>query len=236
MSHTERHTFVLVPCAWCGAWAWRDAIAALRERGHEASSPTLTGLGERSHVGSDTADLGTHIEDVVSHLEMEDLRDVTLVGWSYSGMVVSGTLGFALARVKSVIYLDAYVPEHGKAFIDYISADARKSMERFGGRNKAIPPLPLAHFKLTESPAAAFIEPRLRDQPWRTLFEPAVISPAAAGVPTAYVRCRLHEALALDGVFERMKQAGARTAAIDANHFAPLTATEAVVDALIRFA
>jgi pimeloyl-ACP methyl ester carboxylesterase len=236
MSDIGHHTFVLVPGGWCGSWAWRDAIAALRGRGHDASSPTLTGLGERSHVGGDTADLSTHIEDVVSHLEMEDLCDVTLVGWSYGGMVVTGALEYALARVKSVIYLDAFVPEHGKAFIDYVSADTRKFMERFGGRNKAVPPLPLAHFRLTEPSVAGFIEPRFRDHPWRALFEPAAISPAAASVPKAYVRCRLHEMPALDDAFERMKQAGARTARIDADHFAPLTATEIVVDALTGLA
>src|SRR5262249_29095338 len=153
----KRHTFVLVPCGWCGSWVWRDTIAALRKRGPDASSPTLTGLGGRSHVGSDTPDLATHIEDVISHLEMEDLREVTLVGWSYSGMVVTGVLGRALARIKSVIYLDAFVPEHGKAFIDYMNAEARKFMERFSAHNMVVPPLPLEHFKLTEPSVVEFI-------------------------------------------------------------------------------
>jgi pimeloyl-ACP methyl ester carboxylesterase len=236
MSDIARHTFVLVPAGWCGSWAWRDVIAALRKRGHDASSPTLTGLGERSHAGSDTADLGTHIEDVIAHLEMEDLRGVTLVGWSYSGMVVAGALDRALTRVKSVIYLDAFVPEHGKAFIDYMNAGTRKFMERFSAHNIAVPPLPLEYFKLTEPSAVGFIEPRLRNQPWRTLFDPVAISPAAAGMPKAYVRCRLHEQPALDEACERMQKADARTATIDADHFAPLTATELTVDTLIRFA
>jgi pimeloyl-ACP methyl ester carboxylesterase len=236
MSDIKRHTFVLVPGGWCGSWAWRDAIAALRKRGHDASSPTLTGLGERSHVGSDTADLGTHIEDVIAHLEMEDLRDVTLVGWSYSGMVVTGALGRALSRVKSVIYLDSFVPEHGKAFVDYMNAETRKFMERFSAHNMPVPPLPLEYFRLTEPSAVEFIKPRFRNQPWRTLFDAVAISPAAAGIPKAYVRCGLHKQAALDEAFERLQQAGARTATIDADHFAPLTATELTVDTLIRLA
>lgn len=236
MSDIKRHTFVLVPGGWCGSWVWRDVIAALRKRSHDASSPTLTGLGERSHVGGDTADLGTHIEDVIAHLEMEDLRGVTLVGWSYSGIVVAGALGRALTRVKSVIYLDAFVPEHGKAFVDYMNAETRKFMERFRAHNIAVPPLPLKHFKLTEPSAVKFIEPRFRNHPWRTLFDAVAISPAAAGIPKAYVRCRLHGQAALDEACERMQKAGARTATIDADHFAPLTAAELTADTLIRFA
>jgi len=34
--------------------------------------------------------LDTHVEDVIRHLELEDLDDVVLVGHSYGGMVVTG--------------------------------------------------------------------------------------------------------------------------------------------------
>jgi pimeloyl-ACP methyl ester carboxylesterase len=167
---------------------------------------------------------------------MEDLRDVSLVGWSYSGMVVTGALGRAPARIKSVIYLDAFVPEHGKALVDYMNDDTRKFMERFRAHNLPVPPLPLEHFRLSEPSVVEFIEPRFRSHPWRTLFEPVAVSPQAAGVPKAYVRCRLHQQAVLDQIRERMQNAGARIATIDADHFAPLAATELTVDTLIRFA
>jgi len=79
----KARTFVLVHGGWCGAWAWRDVLSGLRKLGHHASAPTLTGLGERQRCGVATADLATHIEDVVSHIWMEDLSDVTLVEWSW---------------------------------------------------------------------------------------------------------------------------------------------------------
>jgi zeaxanthin glucosyltransferase len=53
---------------WYGGWAWKDVIAKLREEGHDASAPALTGLGERRHVGNSTATLMTHIEDVATAL------------------------------------------------------------------------------------------------------------------------------------------------------------------------
>ena len=42
--------FVLVHPAWHGAWFWKKVVPLLREKGHLVSTPTLTGLGERSHL------------------------------------------------------------------------------------------------------------------------------------------------------------------------------------------
>jgi pimeloyl-ACP methyl ester carboxylesterase len=91
-SRNERHTFVLVHGGWCGGWIWRYVAPALRERGHVATTPTLTGLGERRHSGNRTATLSTHIEDIVAHIEMDGFEDVILVSQSYGGRVATGTL------------------------------------------------------------------------------------------------------------------------------------------------
>jgi hypothetical protein len=44
-------TYVLVPGAWLGGWAWHDVAENLRDEGHEVYPVTLTGLGERVHLG-----------------------------------------------------------------------------------------------------------------------------------------------------------------------------------------
>ena len=149
MSDNRKHTYVLVAGAWHGGWVWRDVIPGLRSRGHAVTAPTLTGLGERRHSGHD-ADLQTHVEDVVAHIEMEDLRDVTLVGWSYGGMVITGALARIPDRVKSMVYLDAFVPEDGVAAIDYFPPDAKAIMDAHKGADLLLPPLPLEIFGVTD--------------------------------------------------------------------------------------
>jgi hypothetical protein len=37
-------TFVLVPGAWLGGWAWKRVVPLLAERGDEAETVTLTGM------------------------------------------------------------------------------------------------------------------------------------------------------------------------------------------------
>ena len=83
-------TIVLVNGSWAGAWIWRDVIASLRAAGHNVYAATLTGMGDRVHLTNVGIDLSTHVTDVVNLIEFEDLTDVHLVGWSYSGLVITG--------------------------------------------------------------------------------------------------------------------------------------------------
>src|ERR1700710_710555 len=83
-------TFVLVHGAWHGGWCWRRVSDLLERQGHKGVTPTLTGLGERSHLMSKDIRLATHVTDVVNHMKWENLADVVLCGHSYGGMVVSG--------------------------------------------------------------------------------------------------------------------------------------------------
>src|SRR5690242_2869175 len=103
-------TYVLVPGAWLGGWCWQRVTPLLRAAGHEVYTPTLTGLGERVHLGSPETDLDTHIQDIVNVLVYEDLRDVVLLGHSYSGMVVTGVADRVPDRLSQLVYLDAIVP------------------------------------------------------------------------------------------------------------------------------
>ena len=71
--------------AWLGGWCWQEVTRSLRQAGHEVHLVTLTGLGERAHVASRDVDLETHITDVVNLAELEDLREMILLGHSTRG-------------------------------------------------------------------------------------------------------------------------------------------------------
>jgi hypothetical protein len=44
-------TFVIVHGGFGGGWEWNRVAGILRERGHDVFTPTLTGMGERAHLG-----------------------------------------------------------------------------------------------------------------------------------------------------------------------------------------
>ncbi len=109
--------FVLVHGAWHGGWCWRDTAAVLRAAGHSVFTPTHSGVGERFHQSAENITLETHIRDVCGCVEWEELNDVILVGHSYGGMVITGVADRMAARIRSLVYLDAFVPEAGDSLI-----------------------------------------------------------------------------------------------------------------------
>jgi pimeloyl-ACP methyl ester carboxylesterase len=133
--------FVLVHGAWHGGWCYRDTAQALRDTGHTVFTPTHTGVGERSHQSAENITLETHIRDVCGCIEWEELSDVVLVGHSYGGMVISGVADRMPDRIRALVFLDAFVPEHGDSLISLL--------------NKSLAPVVAALFITTFRGAAA---------------------------------------------------------------------------------
>src|SRR5215203_1442441 len=105
-------TFVLVPGAWHGGW-WFDPLARrLRRHGHEAYPLTLTGVGDRNYLLTDSVNLD-NIQDLANVLEAERIEDAVLVGHSYGGMVITGVADRVPERVDALVYVDAFVPRDG---------------------------------------------------------------------------------------------------------------------------
>jgi pimeloyl-ACP methyl ester carboxylesterase len=111
-------TFVLVHGAWVGGWAWTHVADFLIARGHRVFAPTLSGLGERSHLADRNIDLTTHVNDIVNEIRWKDLEDIVLAGHSYGGFVITGVAEQILERIALIVYVDAFVPSDGQSFAD----------------------------------------------------------------------------------------------------------------------
>lgn len=123
-------TFVLVPGAWLGAWAWEPTASRLRERGHDVYPVTLTGLGERARLAGPDVDLETHVADVVDLVRDRDLHDVVLLGHSYAGIVVTGAADRIPERLAKVVYLESGPVPDGVAYLDMEEPAAKERDER----------------------------------------------------------------------------------------------------------
>lgn len=104
-------TFVLVPGAWLGGWAWKKVVPLLEQKGHEAHAVTLTGMGERVHLASKDVGIETAVQDVLNIIKCNDLDDFVLVGHSFAGKVVGAVADRVPERGKMILYLDAFRPE-----------------------------------------------------------------------------------------------------------------------------
>ena len=183
-------TFVLIHGAWHGGWCWRF-VRPLLDR-HQVFAPSLTGLGERKHLARPDVNLDTHINDVVNLLEMEDLRDVVLVGHSYGGMVVTGAADRAPSRIKRLVYLDAFVPEHGDSLngllpkalapevaAQFLGAFRGTALEKNCG---LMQPIPAEAFNVAQA-NRAWVDRRCRPQALATFESPLLLTGEHAKVP-----------------------------------------------------
>ena len=113
-------TFLLVSGAWHGGWCWKKLTPHLRAAGHEVYAPSLTGLGERSHLLTPEIDLDTHVQDILGLLFFEDLQEVIIVGHSYGGMLLPMVLERAADRIIHAVFLDAAVPPQDHSLFDIL--------------------------------------------------------------------------------------------------------------------
>ena len=143
--------FVLVQGAWHGSWCWKRVRKALATAGHDVFTPTLTGVGERSHLLSREVNLETHIQDVLNLIKWEELTDVVLCGHSFGGCVVSGVADRIPDRVRSLVYLDAFVPEDGENQLQHLpQALAKRILDGANtvGEGWKVPHIPAAVFNV----------------------------------------------------------------------------------------
>ncbi|WP_329137649.1 alpha/beta fold hydrolase [Streptomyces sp. NBC_01476] len=109
-------TFVLVPGAWKGSWSFEAVVPLLERAGHTVHALTLTGLRpDDDNATVATANLDTHADDVLRHLDRHRITGATLVGHSYAGMVIAAAADRAGGRISRLVHLDAYVPRGGES-------------------------------------------------------------------------------------------------------------------------
>src|SRR5215213_3651907 len=190
-------TFILVPGAWLGGWAWRNVAARLRARGHDVFPITLTGLGERVHLARPEINLETHITDVVNTIQWNDLDDVILAGHSYAGTVITGIADRIPDRVDQLVYVDSAPLADGMAMTDLYPPDALAALRQtvdqtgngwrwpFPGFEELAKNASLAGLKDRDQ---AVIAAKATPQPWATYTQPLRLAQADAGDAVPYRR------------------------------------------------
>lgn len=184
--------FVLLHGGRHGGWCWSRVARSLRGAGHEVHTPTLTGLGERSHLLTPQVGLETHVTDLANLFHYEDLRDVVLVAHSYGGMVATGALEIVADRVAHLVLLDAHMPRTGESVFDLNGPDRAGAMVELADRQGGgwfIPPTGATRYGVTDPRDVAWVEDRLTSQPLRTYQDRTVVAEAMWKHPGTFVEC-----------------------------------------------
>jgi pimeloyl-ACP methyl ester carboxylesterase len=238
-SSQESRTFVLVHGAWHGGWCWARVARALRALGHTVYTPTLTGLGERSHLlGRLPIDLGTFVRDIENVLVWEDLHDVVLVGHSFGGLAITGVAESMPQRLRRLVYLDAFILGSGvstfdtlpPAMVEKLRAAAQNHCQGLG-----VPPPRPTSLGLEREADAQFVAARLTPQPLGVYESSLQLSkPIGNGLPCAYWHCTAPSFAALEGARQWARaQADWEWRELATGHDAMVSAPELVVKHLL---
>jgi pimeloyl-ACP methyl ester carboxylesterase len=193
--------FVLVPGMWLGGWAWHAVAEPLRAAGHTVYPVTLTGLGERVHLGGPQVNVDTHVTDVVNLLRYEALTNVVLVGHSYAGSVIYGVADQVPERIARLVFVDTWPLPDGVAQADLNSPEGREAQAQKVATEGEGWRLPLPSWEeldqgnelrgLGEAERRLMRE-RAVGQPYGTLTQPAHLqNPAREAVPKTAIWCSL---------------------------------------------
>ena len=232
-------TFVLVHGAWHGGWCWDRVRRALRAKGHDVFTPTLTGLADRSHLLSPQIDLGTHISDIVNLLIWEDLSDVVLCGHSYGGCVVTGVADLAPERIAALVYLDAFVPRLGQNLYDMIPAEMREQQlaaTRQTGEGWRVPPISADFFNVNAADKA-WVDRQCTPQSLATFEQPVRLTGRVGAIDNvSFIWASGWEGSPFAPFYEQAKQVGWKTVKIACGHDVMLDRPTALTEALLSAA
>ena len=233
-AQAQTKTFVLVHGAWHGGWCWRRVSDHLEKRGHKVFTPTLTGLGERSHLLDEKVSLTTHVTDVVNVIKWEDLKDIVLCGHSYGGLIVSGVA--EQVPVASIVFLDAFVPENGEALAELASQPVREAITAASQKGDiALKPVPAAVFRVNEKDRA-WVDALCTPHPIATLKDKISLTGARERITKkAYIRAKGYPSMPFDAAHGKLSSsAGWRVYDVPCGHDVMVDMPERLVEILLE--
>jgi pimeloyl-ACP methyl ester carboxylesterase len=230
-------TFVLVHGSWHGGWCWKKLVPILRLSGHDVYTPTLTGMGDRSHLLAENVGLSIHILDIAALLHCEDLNHVILVGHSYGGMVISGAAELETERIERLVFLDAVIPKDNQSVDDIFPGTALHLRQQASSVNApwCIPPRSPQDYGIVDPAEVLWIEQRLCPISILTYEERIrLVNAAAARVPRSYIWCKQHSLLR--AIAAEAKASGYDYHELDSGHDAMMIAPAALAAILEKCA
>ncbi|MFF1687292.1 alpha/beta fold hydrolase [Streptomyces sp. NPDC058254] len=225
--------YVLVAGAWLGAWAWDDVVPELRAAGHGAHAVTLTGVADKQGV---PAGQKTHVQDIVDEVERLGLRDVVLVGHSYSGIPVGQAAERIGDRLTRVVFVDSNVPADGESFVSAWWQGPAALEAVLAANDGYWPPLTAPDCEgqgLDDAQIARFVG-RATPHPGASLSEPAVMSHPLGGLPATYIKCLLDGPEPSDDVAELLRSESWRLREMDTGHWPMFSRPEELARILLE--
>lgn len=180
--------YLLVPGAWMGEWVWNELISRLRQKGHDVHPVSLPGLNEKKP--SPSIRLADHVQDVLDYIENNGLKDIVLVGHSYSGLVVGQVAAQAPQTVAHTVYIEAFLPVDGQSLLEVAGLDEPHERELIA-KNAGLWPPPtreeLDQQAFLNDDQKELLARKLLGHPGHTTTDPAILPRPLSTLPSTFM-------------------------------------------------
>jgi pimeloyl-ACP methyl ester carboxylesterase len=171
---------VLVPGANHGGWWYQSVVERLDALGHRGVAVTLDGLDPDDPEPARPITLDTHVAELLDLVQGLP-GPVVAIGHSYAGSVLSGAADAAPDRFRSLVYVDACVPEDGDSTWSMVADWEREWFVDGAGRTgRYVDELAFFDERAVAHPLATLLQRSRLTGAWRTVADKhyvAAVSP-----------------------------------------------------------
>jgi pimeloyl-ACP methyl ester carboxylesterase len=114
-------TIVIVHGAWSDASYWKSVVTQLKSQGNDVITVNLPGHGA-DNTPIPSISLQLYVDAVLK--TVGNRSDITLVGHSFAGIVISQVAEKIPTQIKELFYIAAYVPKNGESLLSLANTDA----------------------------------------------------------------------------------------------------------------
>jgi pimeloyl-ACP methyl ester carboxylesterase len=196
-------TFVLVHGAWHGGWCWHKIVARLEAKGHTVLTPDMVGHGLDRTPPEETT-LKSLADSIAVVVEAQEEK-VVLVGHSFGGTVVGEVAERCPEKIRTLVYLAAFVPPNGKGTSEVSRDDSEALLTKHlivapDRRSVRVDPKGLSEslYAQCSDEDLALARVLLVAEGSAALLTPSSISPERWGsIPHVYIECLRDKAIGI---------------------------------------
>ena len=116
IKHYNKVSYILVHGAWHGSWCWKYLAQHIKDLGHEVLTPDLPGH-YNNPLDFKEVTLDKYVNHIIKLIENSD-KKIVLVGHSMAGIVISQVVEKIPDKIKSLVYISAFIPDNEGSLID----------------------------------------------------------------------------------------------------------------------
>jgi pimeloyl-ACP methyl ester carboxylesterase len=233
-----KRTYVCLPGAWMGAWAWQFVLQRLRAAGHDARALPFRGVGERADELSPELDNDVFLADTIAALERNDLSNVVLVGHSFGSLIATLVTDRVPERIGHLVIIDGGIAQDGQSIFGRIPGEIvakRKKLVQTVNGTEVLPFAPAGSLIIDDPELARWTHRQLTPHPVACYTKPIrLANPAGNGRPMTYIACTRPRYPVSAGMHEKVRaMPHIRYRPIDAGHNCIISAPDLVARELL---